>query len=88
MARSYAICRISGVIELAHSVPEGCIALAEGEREALRRVISATAQISPDGLTVPGLTQAENEQQQRAAIAAYIHTLTPRNGAHFTALGA
>lgn len=73
MARTKVFCWQSGLIEFGTRVPEGAIAIAEGEKLQLRRVVYAIARHSYDGteMLVPGIPEAPNSDEKLSALALF-----------------
>ncbi|WP_160286856.1 hypothetical protein [Pseudomonas knackmussii] len=93
MAKTYAVCRIDGLIELREGHPgEGFFALAVGELSSVREAIFATAEPQPAprgkiARRVPGICPEASDRENLGAIARYIQTLGQQDRPGFHALG-
>lgn len=93
MAKTYAICRIDGLIELREEHPgDGFFALAVGELGSVREAIYATAEPQPVptgkvARRVPGVSPEASDRENLGAIARYIQTLGQQDRPGFRALG-
>ena len=86
-----AYCFASGHIDFENTLPEGAIALAQGEEKLGRNVITVTARLSRlDNVTlfVPGVPEAQSQREGVTAVAHYIQLLGKYNQPGFRALGA
>ena len=88
MSKFYAVCDISGGIQLIDQLPgEGQFALAVGEFDVVVDVIAETS----DGYhkpQVPGVVPGGDARENLGAIARYIQILAQRETPGFRALGA
>jgi hypothetical protein len=90
MVKTYAVCRIDGLIELHDEHPgDGYFALAEGDPAELMRVIDLTAEyvIGPRAYCVPDARQEAEPRANLGAIARYIRDLSTHDAPGFRALG-
>lgn len=90
MAKTYAACRIGGVIELHDRHPgEGYYTLAVGERAALYPALVETAVVRSvdSSLRVPGTADDADPRSNLSAIARYIQQLAHRDVPGVRALG-
>ncbi|QLG90909.1 host nuclease inhibitor protein [Pseudomonas yamanorum] len=86
-----AYCFASGHIEFGVTLPEGAIALAQGEEKMVRDILTGNARVSRqdnETLFVPGVPEAENQREGIAAVARFIQWLGKNNQPGFRALGA
>jgi hypothetical protein len=86
-----AYCFASGHIDLGNTLPEGAIALAQGEEKLVRDIITVTARLSRLNnvtLFVPGVPEAQSQREGITAVAHYIQRLGKDNQPGFRALGA
>lgn len=90
MARTYAVCRIDGLIELRPEHPgDGYYALALGDSAELRRVIDLTADpVAGLAWRVPGIRPDAEPRTNLGAIASYIRHLSTQDAPGVRALGA
>ena len=72
-----AYCYASGEIEVGPTKPVGAIVFARGSTPALRRLVEATARHAYDGKTllVPGVPEADTQQQGIAALIGWVRWL-------------
>lgn len=89
MTRTYAVCRIDGLIELRDEHPgDGYFALAVGDSAELRRVIDLTADpVAGLAWRVPGIRQDAEPRANLGAIASYIRHLSTQDAPGVRALG-
>ena len=90
MVKTYAVCRIDGLIELHDEHPgDGYFALAVGDPIELARVIDLTAEyvVGPRAYGVPGTKQDAEPRANLGAIARYIRDLSTHDAPGFRALG-
>ncbi|MCY1353399.1 hypothetical protein D9M69_397390 [compost metagenome] len=91
MAKTYAVCRINGLIELNDRHPgEGYYALAVGEQSVLYPVLMETADIADAdtvALRVPATSDDASPRANLSAIARYIQALARRDVPGVRALG-
>lgn len=94
MAKTYATCRIDGMIELTNCYPgDGYFALCVGDRQAILRAVQATAEVDAgrtgDAIARVPATRADAAPRENLdAIARYINTLANTDGHGFRALEA
>jgi len=94
MAKTYAVCRIDGFIELRQAHPgDGYYALGVGEMPVVRGVVFATAKHQPEAgrefaRRVPEVDSQNSDRENLGAIARYIQTLALLDVDGFRALGA
>lgn len=72
-----AYCFASGQIEIGAEAPEGAIAFAKGPKDALARLVEATARHAYDGKTmlVPGVPEAANQMDAIDALIRFVEWL-------------
>ncbi|WP_235581464.1 hypothetical protein [Pseudomonas aeruginosa] len=85
MTKTFAMCRIDGLIELREEHPgEGYFALAVGELASVRAAVFATAEPHQVGQKVarrvPGVSPEATDRENLGSIARYIQTLASRIG--------
>jgi hypothetical protein len=75
-----AYCYRSGQVVLGYNVPQGAILIAEGPAKPLREMICAVARHAYDKKTlfVPGIPEAETEQEAEAALQRFLDWIAPR----------
>lgn len=75
-----AYCYRSGQIMFGRSVPEGAIKVAQGPAKKLREMITCVARHAYDGKTllVPGIPEAETEQDAENALRRFLDWIAPR----------
>jgi len=75
-----AYCYRSGQIQFGRSIPEGAIKVAQGPAKKLRDLIGVVARHAYDGKTllVPGIPEAETEQQAEDALRRFLDWIAPR----------
>lgn len=84
-----AYCWSTGRIDFGYELPEGAIAIAEGDEATVRDEIEVTARLAYDNKTllVPGVPEAPDQRAGLEALARHIQRLSTRNGPGFRALG-
>lgn len=90
-ALSTAFCFASGHIDFGPTLPEGAIALALGEEQLVRDILTVNARLSRhdnETLFVPGVPEAVNQREGLKAVAHFIQRLAMSNQPGFRALGA
>ena len=89
MAKTFAACRLDGLIELHDKHPgDGYFAIAEGDPAELRRVIDLTADpVAGFAWRVPGIRQDAEPRANLGAIASYIRYLSTQDAPGVRALG-
>ncbi|WP_446938005.1 hypothetical protein [Pseudomonas aeruginosa] len=92
MTKTFAMCRIDGLIELREEHPgEGYFALAVGELASVRAAVFATAEPHQVGQKVarrvPGVSHEATDRENLGSIARYIQTLGQQDRPGFRALG-
>lgn len=77
-----AYCYATGRIEFGRTCPDGAIEMARGPAEALRKLISATARLAYDNVTllVPGVPEAPNETAAYDALVLHLRWLKRNPG--------
>ncbi len=70
----YAFCYRSGQIKFGKSIPAGALIIAKGPERPLREMIEGKARLAYDNetLLVPGIPEAESEQEARVALAVFV----------------
>lgn len=70
----------NGRIDFGQRVPKGALVVCIGKAKKVRHVITATARLAYDGVTllVPGVPEAENEDAALDALIAYCNWIEPR----------
>lgn len=83
-------CWRSGQIEFGQRVPDGAMHIANGDEPVVREVITQTARLAHDNLTllVPGVPEATSEDDAMTALCRYVQWLGKRNSREFRAIGA
>jgi hypothetical protein len=73
-------CYRSGQIRFGRKVPEGAIQIAQGPAKPLRELIRNVARHAYDGTTllVPGIPEAETEQEAEAALRRFLVWIGPQ----------
>ena len=73
-------CYRSGEIVFGHSLPKGCILIAQGPAKPLREMICAVARHAYDGKTllVPGIPEADTEKEAADALERFLDWIAPR----------
>ncbi|OBY87573.1 hypothetical protein A6723_006645 [Pseudomonas sp. AU11447] len=89
MVKTYAVCRIDGLIELHDEHPgDGYFALAVGDSAELRRVIDLSADpVAGLAWRVPGVRAGAEPRTNLGAIARYIRDLSTHDAPGVRALG-
>ncbi|MEK2642136.1 hypothetical protein AAAB92_27190 [Pseudomonas aeruginosa] len=92
MTKTFAMCRIDGLIELREEHPgEGYFALAVGDLASVRAAVFATAEPHQVGKKVarrvPGVSPDATDRENLGSIARYIQTLGQQDRPGFRALG-
>ncbi|KSB93723.1 hypothetical protein [Pseudomonas aeruginosa] len=92
MTKTFAMCRIDGLIELREEHPgEGYFALAVGDLASVRAAVFATAEPHQVGKKVarrvPGVSPDATDRENLGSIASYIQTLGQQDRPGFRALG-
>lgn len=89
MAKTFAACRLDGLIELHDQHPgDGYFALAEGDPAELRRMIDLTADpVAGLAWRVPGIRLEAEPRANLGAIANYIRHLSTQDAPGVRALG-
>lgn len=75
-----AYCYRSGHIEFGNALPAGALPLAHGKDKLVRQHISVTARLAYDNKTllVPGIPEAKDDSEARAALVAHLRWLKKR----------